>query len=70
MKESSTKGGPKKRIVYFDYLRALAIITVILFHVGKRMDFAIVMDYATIPSVNWFINDFLVICCRAESTYS
>ena len=64
MVELPAKSKVRKRIVYLDYLRALAIITVILFHVGKRMDFAIVMDYAAMPSVNWFINDFLIVCCR------
>ncbi len=47
-----------KRIFYFDALRALAIISVILFHVFQNLSFIVVGDYSTIPSLNWFIADF------------
>ena len=46
----------KKHIFYFDALRALAIISVILVHVfdgGTRH--LIVAEYSAVPSLNWFI---------------
>ena len=53
------KKGKSKRIFYFDALRALAIISVILFHVFQNLSYVVVWDYSTIPSLNWFIADFL-----------
>ena len=55
----------KKHIFYFDALRALAIISVILIHifdVGTRN--MVIGDYSTIPSLNWFICDFMINCFR------
>lgn len=48
-----------KRIFYFDALRAFAIISVILFHVFLLLKYAVLLDYGSIPSLNWFITDFL-----------
>lgn len=59
MSNSSTTKRKTKRIFYFDALRALAIISVLWFHVFLLMKFSVVADYATVPSLNWFINDFL-----------
>lgn len=54
----------KKRIIYLDTLRALAIIAVILFHIGKRVGFVTYADFSLIPSFNWFLTDFFSTCCR------
>ena len=54
----------KKRIIYLDYLRALAIIAVILFHIFKRVGFMAVPGYSIMPSFSWWITDFLGTCCR------
>ncbi|MBO7159137.1 MAG: acyltransferase family protein, partial [Methanobrevibacter sp.] len=51
----------KKHIFYFDALRALAIISVILVHVfdgGTRH--LIVAEYSAVPSLNWFICSFII----------
>lgn len=48
-----------KRIFYFDALRALAIISVIFFHVFLLLKYAVYPDYARIPSLNWFLTDFM-----------
>ena len=54
----------KKRIVYLDYLRALAIITVILFHIFRRIGYVAYPEYALFPSLNWWVAEFLGTCCR------
>lgn len=54
----------KKRIVYLDTLRALAIISVIAFHVYCRAGQIVFHDFATIPSLNWFIAVILGPCSR------
>ena len=59
MSNVNIKKGKSKRIFYFDALRALAIISVILFHVFQNLSYVVVWDYSTIPSLNWFIADFL-----------
>ena len=48
-----------KRIFYFDALRALAIISVILVHVfdGATSKF-IFSNYGLMPTLDWFIADF------------
>ena len=43
----------KKRIFYFDCLRALAIISVILYHIVSKAGYIVYTDYAVIPSFNW-----------------
>ena len=48
-----------KRIFYFDALRALAILMVILTHVNGSTMHITYVDYGLIPSLNWFIADFL-----------
>lgn len=53
----------KKRIVYLDYLRALAIITVILFHMYNRIGYYMAPEIMG-PTFNWLITDFLGTCCR------
>lgn len=59
MSNVTTTKKKSKRIFYFDALRALAIISVILFHVFLDLKYAVEFDYAAIPSLNWFIADFL-----------
>ena len=59
MSNVNIKKGKSKRIFYFDALRALAIISVILFHVFQNLSYVVVWDYLTIPSLNCFIADFL-----------
>ena len=54
----------KKRIVYLDTLRALAIMSVILFHVYCRVGPMVYPDYSTIPSLNWFIAVVVGPCSR------
>ena len=54
----------KKRIIYLDTLRALAIISVILFHVYCRVGPIVFPDYSTIPSLNWFIACIIGPCSR------
>ena len=51
-----------KRIFYFDALRALAIISVIIFHTSLRTNGIAAWDYAPFPSFNWFMADFLTVC--------
>lgn len=47
-----------KRIFYFDALRALAIISVMMIHIFTSMKALSVGDFATIPSLKWLITDF------------
>ena len=63
---SDINGTPvkKKRVLYLDSLRALAIITVVLYHVGIRMDYSVFLDYGMLPSFNWFLTDFYLTCAR------
>ena len=56
--------GKKKRIIYLDSLRALAIIAVILFHVYCRIAWIVFPDYSTIPSLNWFMTVIIGPCSR------
>ena len=53
----------KKRIFYFDALRALAIISVILFHIFMQVR-GIVAPYYGTPSLNWWITDIIGACFR------
>ena len=53
----------KKRIFYLDALRALAIISVILFHIFMQTR-GIVAKYYGTPSLNWWIVDILGACFR------
>lgn len=62
--EVDIKKTKKKRIIYLDYLRALAIISVILFHIFKRVGFMVFPEYALLPSFDWWVTDFLGTCCR------
>lgn len=58
------KNHPKKRIFYLDALRALAIISVILFHVYMQCNHLVIDQFAVIPSLDWFACDFLGSCFR------
>lgn len=49
-----------KRIFYFDALRALAIITVITFHVGLRTKGLISYSPGVIPPFRWIFTDFML----------
>lgn len=53
-----------KRIFYFDALRALAIITVILFHVGTRLDDPQFFKFLVASPVSWLTIDILKTCFR------
>lgn len=53
----------KKRIVYLDYLRALAIITVMLFHIYNRLGIYVAPEVLG-PSLSWLMVDFYGTCCR------
>lgn len=53
---------PRKRIFYLDALRALAILAVIFLHVGTRTTDLVL--YGAFGSVNWFINDIMIVCFR------
>lgn len=48
-----------KRIFYFDALRALAIISVIVFHVFTSTNGIASKEFVTAPTISWFINCFL-----------
>lgn len=52
-----------KRIFYFDALRALAIISVIIFHVANTCGDSIVTQYG-LMNFNWFITDIGKTCFR------
>ena len=54
-----------KRIFYFDALRALAILSVINFHIfnGSTLNY-VIPQFAAIPSFAWFVTDFMVNCGR------
>lgn len=53
-----TTAKKKKRIFYFDALRTLAIISVIIIHVFTRTAPFVFSEYAAMPSLNWFIASF------------
>lgn len=46
-----------KRIFYFDALRALAIISVMMVHIFTSTKFFVV-DYNVFPPLKWFVDDF------------
>ena len=48
-----------KRIFYFDALRALAIISVIVFHVFTCTNGIASKEFVSAPTISWFINCFL-----------
>lgn len=56
--------GKKKRIFYFDALRALAIICVIIIHIYAFTKANVISEYAAIPSINWIFTQFLGIPFR------
>lgn len=47
-----------KRIFYFDALRALAIISVIVYHINLALKVLVLKDPSQMFSLNWFIADF------------
>ncbi len=53
-----------KRIFYFDALRALAIICVIVVHVYAVTRVHVMADYAVIPSFDWIFSQFTGNCFR------
>lgn len=62
MNNNTTENKPKKkskRIFYFDALRALAIISVIVFHVFTITNAYACKSVVTSLNLNWFINCFL-----------
>lgn len=63
MSTDTVKKGKSKRIFYFDALRALAIISVIAFHVFLSLKGGILDEYS-IPTFNWVITDILGACSR------
>ena len=48
----------KKRIFYFDLLRALAIISVVIFHLYTACNFLVLKEYS-ILSLKWLFTDFI-----------
>lgn len=58
-----TKSG-KKRIFYFDALRALAILAVIFFHSSKRIRALIMSYYSSPPNLHWIFGDFTFATCN------
>lgn len=61
--EVATTKKKSKRIFYFDALRALAIISVIIFHVANTCGDMIVSQYA-LSNFNWFMTDIGKTCFR------
>ena len=59
MNEVSSKKNKSKRIFYFDALRALAIISVIVFHVFTTTNGIASKEFVSYPTISWFINCFL-----------
>lgn len=59
MANSNVGKKKSKRIFYFDALRALAIISVIIFHIFARSSSIVYGDYGTIPSFNWLFTDVM-----------
>lgn len=57
-----------KRIFYFDALRALAIITVIMFHIFLRVENNVAPLYSIHPPFIWWETDFLATVCRCGVT--
>lgn len=53
-----------KRIFYFDALRALAIITVIIFHIYLRCGVEFSAFYTAIPSFSWLMTDSMATVLR------
>lgn len=53
-----------KRIFYFDALRALAILCVIIIHVFNKTSVMTMGDFGAIHSLNWFISDTSLIFFR------
>lgn len=49
----------RKRIFYFDALRALAIFSVITYHAYTHTNHMATIEFVTGPTVNWIINIFL-----------
>lgn len=50
--------GKKKRIFYFDALRALAILSVMIYHIALTMRFLVLNEVTPVPSLSWIICDF------------
>lgn len=64
MSEASFGKKPKKRIFYFDALRALAIISVILYHVFMNSRGLVFNQIVPFPTVNWILTDITGVCFR------
>ncbi|WP_296789090.1 acyltransferase [uncultured Methanobrevibacter sp.] len=60
----SVKNKKSKRIFYFDALRALAIITVIMFHVYLRIGKGASVGWGMPPSPGWIATDLLATIAR------
>ena len=58
------ENGVKQRIFYFDALRALAILCVIILHEFAANIWLVQFDYGTIPSLNWTVTTFAIVCLR------
>ena len=64
MTNANETKGKKKRIFYFDALRALAIICVIIIHIYAFTKANVISEYAAIPSIKWLFTQFLGIPFR------
>ena len=54
----------KKHIFYFDALRALAICSVIILHAFSITRSHAIMGYGIVPTLNWLVTDFAIVCLR------
>ena len=61
--KNSTIGKPKKRIFYFDALRALAIIAVIVIHVWAQTYTLVAGEWPHL-TFSWFFSDVCGVCFR------
>lgn len=58
---NNTKTKKSKRIFYFDALRSLAIISVILFHCAKRLKYITIASYTPTLNYVWLFGDFFLV---------
>ena len=60
MSATTTPKKKSKRIFYFDLLRSLAIISVILYHINLSIRILVVGELTPFPSFSWFLSDFFM----------
>lgn len=62
MSNSNVEKKKSKRIFYFDALRALAILSVIMFHVSKKLSYKTMAMYTPTMNLHWLFGDALFAC--------